>query len=51
MSLFDRPPGPWLRPLKDYLRDLVIDGVLMPDDVEGARVAAERWMAEQSGAT
>jgi poly(A) polymerase len=51
MSLFDRPPGPWLRPLKDYLRDLVIDGVLAPDDAEGARVAAERWMAEQGGAT
>ena len=46
MGLFARPPGPWLRPLKDYLRELVIDGVLAPDDEEGARVAAERWMAE-----
>ncbi|MFL5702247.1 MAG: CCA tRNA nucleotidyltransferase, partial [Ktedonobacteraceae bacterium] len=30
MALFDRPPGPWLRPIKDHLLSLVIDGVLSP---------------------
>ena len=47
MQLFGRPPGPWIRPLKDYLRDLVIDGALAPDDREGATRLAERWMAER----
>jgi poly(A) polymerase len=49
MALFDRRPGPWIRPLKDHLRGLVIDGVLAHDDVAGATVEARRWMAEQEG--
>jgi poly(A) polymerase len=49
MALFDRPPGPWIRPLKEHLRGLVIDGELAPDDVEGATAEARRWMAEQGG--
>ena len=36
MEMFDRGPGPWLRPLKEYLLGLVIDGVLRPDDKEAA---------------
>src|SRR5690242_677071 len=32
MALFERGPGPWLRPVKDYLLGLVIDGELAPDD-------------------
>ena len=47
MALFARRPGPWIRPLKDHLRGLVIDGVLAHDDVAGATVEARRWMAEQ----
>src|SRR2546428_2782035 len=40
MALFDRSPGPWLRPIKDHLLGLVIDGVLSPDDKEeAARIA------------
>ncbi|GAC1624494.1 MAG: CCA tRNA nucleotidyltransferase [Ktedonobacteraceae bacterium] len=40
MALFSRPPGPWLRPLKDHLLSLVIDGLLSPDDkAEAARIA------------
>lgn len=46
MALFDRPPGPWIRPLKDHLRALVIDGALAPDDAAGATAEALRWMAE-----
>jgi poly(A) polymerase len=49
MSLFARAPGPWIRPLKDHLRGLVIDGELASDDVAGATVEARRWMAEHEG--
>jgi poly(A) polymerase len=47
MALFDRPPGPWIRPLKDHLRALVIDGALAPGDEAGAITEARRWMAER----
>ncbi|HKF37740.1 MAG TPA: HD domain-containing protein [Ktedonobacteraceae bacterium] len=36
MAMFDRGPGPWLRPIKEHLLGLVIDGALAPDDKEGA---------------
>ncbi len=42
MELFQRGPGPWLRPIKDYLLELVIDGALAPGDKEAAtRIARE----------
>jgi poly(A) polymerase len=42
MELFGRGPGPWLRPIKEHLLGLVIDGVLAPDDKEEAiRIARE----------
>jgi len=42
MALFERSPGPWLRPIKDHLLGLVIDGVLSPNDKEeAARIARE----------
>ena len=47
MRLFGREPGPWLRPLKDYLLGLVIDGRLAPDDREEAARLAEAFMREQ----
>ncbi len=46
MELFGRGPGPWLRPLKDHLLSLVIDGELAPDDKEGAAAIARQLMAE-----
>jgi poly(A) polymerase len=46
MELFARPPGPWIRPIKDYLLDLVIDGQLAPDDKATAIVLARRKMVE-----
>ena len=49
MLLFERTPGPWIRPLKDHLRGLVIDGELTSDDVAGAMVEARRWMDEHEG--
>ncbi len=46
MGLFARPPGPWIRPLKDYLLNLVLDGALAQDDVATATDLARAWMAE-----
>ncbi len=40
MELFDRPPGPWIKPIKQHLLDLVLDGELAPQDTEGAGRAA-----------
>jgi poly(A) polymerase len=47
MALFGREPGPWLRPVKDYLLSLVIDGQLAPDDRAGAEEVARAFLAEQ----
>src|SRR5215204_7386737 len=30
MEMFERPPGPWIKGVKNYLRELVIDGTLPP---------------------
>ncbi|MBV9229825.1 MAG: HD domain-containing protein [Chloroflexi bacterium] len=46
MELFRRGPGPWLRPIKDYLLGLVIDGVLSPDDKEEAARLAKLYLDE-----
>jgi poly(A) polymerase len=46
MGMFERGPGPWLRPIKDYLLGLVIDGVLVPDDKEGAARLARRFLED-----
>ena len=45
MALFDRGPGPWLRPVKDYLLGLVIDGQLAAEDRERAADLAREFMA------
>src|SRR5437764_3122371 len=47
MALFERPPGPWLRPIKDHLLGLVIDGVLAPDDKEEAAKIAQKFLEEE----
>ena len=36
MELFDRGPGPWIKPIKDYLLGLVLDGELDQADVSTA---------------
>jgi poly(A) polymerase len=41
MEMFGRGPGPWLRPIKDHLLSLVIDGVLAADDKEQAAKIAK----------
>ncbi len=47
MAMFGRPPGPWLRPIKDHLLGLVIDGVLSPDDKEKAAEIARQLVAQE----
>jgi poly(A) polymerase len=49
MKLFDREPGAWIRPIKDHLLNLVIDGALAPDDREAAADEARRMMAVIEG--
>ena len=47
MALFDKGPGPWIRPIKDYLLDLVLEGQLDQDDRETASELAKRFAAER----
>jgi poly(A) polymerase len=47
MKLFGRKPGPWIKPLKDALLNLVLEGQLAPDD----REAATRFARELAAAT
>ena len=46
MALFERGPGPWIRPIKDRLRELVIDGELAEDDQATATAIARQLYAE-----
>ena len=47
MALFGRPPGPWIRPVKEYLLGLVLDGELAQGDSETARVLALAFVHER----
>ncbi|PWT72074.1 MAG: RNA nucleotidyltransferase [Chloroflexi bacterium] len=51
MELFGRGPGPWLRPLKEYLLGLVIDGELSPDDRAGAQRLAAEFLSQHEDAS
>jgi poly(A) polymerase len=46
MRLFERGPGPWIQPIKDHLRDLVIEGELAGGDKAGAAPIARRLYEE-----
>ena len=46
MLQFGRGPGPWIRALKDYLRDEVVEGRLGKDNKEKAREIAEDYARE-----
>jgi len=41
MAMFGQPPGRWIATIKDYLRELVIDGDLTAGDVERATEIAQ----------
>ncbi len=45
MRIFDRGPGVWLRPVKEHLLALVIDGKLAPDDRASAEAEARAFIA------
>jgi poly(A) polymerase len=47
MRIFDRPPGPWIKEVKNHLRELVIEGVLSPDDRDGASRIAREHLTQQ----
>jgi poly(A) polymerase len=44
MQFFGRPPGPWIKEVKNHLRDLVIEGTLTPGDRETAKRFARDFM-------
>ncbi len=44
MAIFGRGPGPWLKPVKERLLGMVIDGQLAPDDKVGAEAIARAML-------
>jgi poly(A) polymerase len=44
MRLFTRPPGPWIKAVKEHLREAVIDGRLQPGDRATAEVMAREFL-------
>ena len=46
MRQFGHGPGRWIKPLKDYLQDEVIEGRLGKDDKEKARELAEAYVRD-----
>ncbi|MGH2459612.1 MAG: CCA tRNA nucleotidyltransferase [Chloroflexota bacterium] len=44
MHVFGRGPGPWIKAVKEYLLDQVMEGKLAPDDRSGAEVLARRFV-------
>lgn len=49
MAMFGRGPGPWIRPIKDRLLAMVLDGELALDDKEGAAVVAHAMVEQEGG--
>ena len=49
MQMFDRPPGPWIKPLLQQLLDMVIDGELAPDDRATAETIVRTQVSLQEG--
>jgi poly(A) polymerase len=46
MERYNRPPGPWIRGIKDRLQDEVLEGRLAPDDRRRAWEIADRLVEE-----
>jgi poly(A) polymerase len=49
MELLRLPPGRDIGRAKAHLIELVLDGSLAPDDIDGARQAAARWRQSEAG--
>lgn len=45
MTLFHRPAGPWIKPVKEHLLGLVLDGKLAESDKEEATKLAKEFIA------
>jgi poly(A) polymerase len=50
MELFDRGQGIWIKPIKQYLLDLVLDGDLEPSDIARARDLATAFVESHTEA-
>src|SRR5215210_3628556 len=48
MQQFDRGPGRWIKGLKDFLQDEVVEGRLGKDDKDRARALAEVYASEHA---
>jgi len=44
MTIFHRPPGRWIKPVKDQLLSLVLDGELAPEDKATAQKIAQAML-------
>jgi poly(A) polymerase len=45
VAIAGRPPGPWIRPIKDALGDLVLEGAIAPGDKVSAEERARAWLS------
>ncbi|MGI5836165.1 MAG: HD domain-containing protein [Chloroflexota bacterium] len=45
MAIFSRPPGPWIRDVKERLLNAVLDGEIASDDKAGAEAIAREMLA------
>lgn len=45
MEMFGRPPGPWIREVKERLLNAVLDGEIAPDDKEAAATLARQLLS------
>jgi poly(A) polymerase len=48
MEQFERGPGRWIKVLKDYLQNEVVEGRLGKDDRDKARALAEAYALEHA---
>ncbi len=48
MEMFSRPPGPWIREVKERLLNAVLDGEIAPDDREAAAALAREVVEAQA---
>ena len=48
MQHFGRGPGRWIKHVKDYLQNEVVEGYLGKDDTERARELAEAYAREHN---
>ena len=49
VRIFARPPGPWIKPIKQRLSEMVLDGDMAPGDRDAAERIARRMLARDGG--